>query len=76
MTTRDLLARGFVEVSRLPQAFTYCTVCKVYRWFIWWEAPKNDLGVKVSACRDCCTVPTHDEKWVQRYPVVKNRAVA
>jgi hypothetical protein len=67
MTIRDLLARGFVEVSRLPQAFSYCTVCKAYRWFIWWDSPNGHIAV--CACRECHTIPTSDEKHVQRFQV-------
>jgi hypothetical protein len=76
MTACDLLARGFVEVSRLPWAFTYCTVCKAYCWFVWWQAPGDALGIKVCACKACETVPTSDEKHVQRFAVVKKEAAA
>lgn len=74
MTTADLKARGFVEVPRLPQPFTYCTVCRTYTWFMWWQAPKDELGIKVCACRDCHSVPTNDEKHVERFPIVKTVA--
>jgi hypothetical protein len=68
MTTSDLCARGFVPVTRLPWAFTYCTDCRTYCWFSWWQAPEDALGIKVCACKACHTVPTHDEAAVQRFP--------
>ncbi len=70
MTTRDLVARGFTEFSRLPPPFTFCTVCQASRWFVWWQ----QMSINVCACRECGTVPTSDEKWVQRFKVRKEWA--
>lgn len=70
MTTTDLLDRGFVPVPRLPWAFTFCTACKTYVWFSWWQAPEDSLGIRVCACKSCETIPTSDEKHVERFPAL------
>lgn len=68
MTIGDLLSRGFVIYQALPQAYTFCTVCQRYRFFVWWQAPS--LGIQVSMCRECSTVPKDEEKHVTRFQVL------
>lgn len=67
MTTTELRARGFAEHTRIPRAFTWCSLCCCYRWFTWWIAP---LGTEhVAACETCGSLPVNEAQAAQRYPV-------
>jgi hypothetical protein len=73
MTSRDLLARGFVQ-SHLPKFHGYCPVCERYTLTAWWEGKHRDEWRRreTTACEECKVVDYRDVKWIEAdYPVME-----